>query len=64
MSRLKFAAKYVIWIEEQGDCGHFRNESMFNLFGCDGRRFVRPSPKVDIRLSALKAALNLEEVVR
>ena len=27
------------------DCVHFSNESKFNLFGCDRRRFIRRSPK-------------------
>ena len=40
MSRLKFASEYVIWTEEQWDCVHFSDESKFNLFGCDRRRFV------------------------
>ena len=31
--------------EEQWDCVHFTDESKFNLFGCDGKRFVRCSPK-------------------
>ena len=45
MSQLKFATEHVIWTEGQWDCNHFSDESKFNLFGCDGRRFVRRSPK-------------------
>ena len=45
MNRLKYATEYVIWTEEQLDCVHFSDESKFNLFGCDGRRFDRHSPK-------------------
>ena len=41
MSLLKFATEHVIWTEEQWDCVHFSGESKFNLFGCDGRRFVK-----------------------
>ena len=35
----------MIWTEEQLDYVNSRDESKFNLFGCDGRRFVRHSPK-------------------
>ena len=45
MSRLKFNTKHVVWTEEQWDCVYFSDESKFDLFGCDKRRFVRPSPK-------------------
>ena len=41
MSRLKFVTEYVIWTEEQCDCGQFSDESKFNLFGYDGRKFFR-----------------------
>ena len=51
MSRLKFTTEHIIWTEEQWDCIHFSDVSKFNLFGSD------------ICLSALKAALNLEEEV-
>ena len=45
MSRLKFATEHVIWTDEQWDCVLFSEESKFNLFGCDGKRLVRRSPK-------------------
>ena len=45
MSRLKFSTEHVIWTEEQWDCVQFSDELKFNLFGCDGRRFVRRSLK-------------------
>ena len=45
MNRLKYATEHVIWTEEHWDCFHFSDESKFNLFGCDGRRFVRRSLK-------------------
>ena len=38
---MKLATEDLIWTEEQWDCIHFSDESKFNLFGCDGRRFVR-----------------------
>ena len=44
MSRKKFATAHVIWTEGQWDCIYFSDESKFNLFGCDGGRFVRHSP--------------------
>ena len=45
MIRLKFATDYVIWTEEHRDCVHFSDESKFNMFGNDRKRFVRRSPK-------------------
>ena len=45
MSRLKFVLEHVIWTEEQWDCIHFSDESKFNLFSCDERKFVWHSPK-------------------
>ena len=45
MRRLKFATEHIIWTEEQWDYVPFSDESKFDLFGCDGRRFIRRSPK-------------------
>ena len=45
MSQLKFAIEHIIWTEEQQDCVPFSNWSKFNLFGCDGRRFIWCSSK-------------------
>ena len=45
MSRLKFHSKHVIWTEELWDCVHFSDESKFNPFSCDMRRFVQRSSK-------------------
>ena len=45
MSQLKFDAEHVIWTEEEWNCVHFSDESKFNPFGCDERKFVRHSPK-------------------
>ena len=45
MSQLKFATEHIIWCKEQWDCVHFSHESKFNLFGGEGRKFVRRSPK-------------------
>ena len=45
MNRLKFATEHVIWTEEQWVCVYFSDESKFNHFGCDGKRFIRHSPK-------------------
>ena len=45
MSRLKFATEHVTGTEEQWDSIPFSEESKFILFGFDGRRFVRRSPK-------------------
>ena len=39
--RLDFATEYILWTEEQWNMVHFSDESKFNLFGSDGKRFVR-----------------------
>ena len=39
MSRLKIATEHIRRTEEQQDCVHFSDESKFNIFGCDERRF-------------------------
>ena len=44
MSQLKFVTEHIIWTEVQWDCVYFSDESKFNLFSCDGRRFVPHSP--------------------
>ena len=44
MSQLKFATEHVRWTEEQWDCVYFSDESKFNLFGCDERRFIQRCP--------------------
>ena len=44
MSQLKFATEHVIWTEEYGIV-FLSAMSQFNLFDCDGRRFVQRSSK-------------------
>ena len=39
--RLDFATEYIMWTEEQWNMVHFSDEYKFNLFGSDGKRFVR-----------------------
>ena len=36
-----FATKHIVWTEEEWNMVHFGDESKFNLFGSDGKRFVR-----------------------
>ena len=38
---LVFAKEHILWTEEQWNMVHFSDESAFNVFGSDGRRFVR-----------------------
>ena len=38
---LEFATKHIVCTEEQWNMVHFSDESKFNLFGSDGKRFVR-----------------------
>ena len=38
---LDFATEYNLWTEEQWNMVHFSDESKFNLFGSDGKSFVR-----------------------
>ena len=39
--RSDFPTEHIVWTEEQWDIVHFSDESKFNLFGFDGKRFVR-----------------------
>ena len=39
--RLDFTTEYIVRTEEQWNMVHFSDESKFNLFGSDGKRFVR-----------------------
>ena len=38
---LDFASEHIMWTEEQWNMVHFNDESKFNLFGSDDKRFVR-----------------------
>ena len=38
---LDFATEHILWTEEQWNMVHFSNESKFNLFESDVKRFVR-----------------------
>ena len=38
---LDFATEHIVWIEELWNMGHLSDESKFNLFRSDGKRFVR-----------------------
>ena len=38
---LDFVIEHIVWIEEQWNMVYFSDESKFNLFGFDGKRFVR-----------------------
>ena len=60
MSRLKFATEHVIRTEEQWDCVHFSDKSTFNLFRCDGRRFVQCSPKEKYSPHGIKSGVKFE----
>ena len=59
MSSLKFATEHVVWTEEQWDYVYFSDESKFNLFGCDGRRLVRRSPKELCSPQCSKSSIKL-----
>ena len=39
--RLDFTTEHIAWTEEQWKVIHFSNESKFNLFGSDVKKFVR-----------------------
>ena len=47
--RLDFATEHIMWTEEQWNIVPFSEESKFDLFGSDGKRFVRC--KIGERLS-------------
>ena len=36
-----FATEHILWTKEQQNMVHFSEESKFNLFGSDGKKFVR-----------------------
>ena len=36
-----FDTEHIVWIEEQWNMVHFSDKSKLNLFGSDGKRFVR-----------------------
>ena len=38
--RLEFATKHIAWTEEQWNIVHVSDESKFNLFGSDCKRFI------------------------
>ena len=38
---LDFATEHILWTEKQWNMVHFSDESKFNWFGSDGKRFVR-----------------------
>ena len=40
-ARLQYAKEHVIWSTDQWEKVHFSDESKFNVFGSDGRQFVR-----------------------
>ena len=63
MSQLKFATEYVKWAEEQWDCVNFSNNSKFNLFDCDWRRFVQCSPKERYSPQCSKSSLKFGVMV-
>ena len=39
--RLDIATENILWTEEQWNMVHFSDESQFNFFGSEGKRFVR-----------------------
>ena len=58
ISQLEFTTEHVIWTEEQWDCIPLSDESKFNLFGCDKRRFVQHSPKERYSLQCTKSSIT------
>ena len=39
--RLGFTIEHIVWTEEEWNVDHFSDKSKFNLFGSDGKWFVR-----------------------
>ena len=39
--RLDFATEHIVWTEEQWNMVHFSDKSKVNIFGSDGKNFVR-----------------------
>ena len=61
MSQQKFATEHGIWTNEKWDCVHFSDELKFNCSVVTEEVSFVAVLRNDIRVSALKAALNLEE---
>ena len=57
---MKFATEHVIWTEEQWDCVYFSDKSKFNMFGCDGRKFIWRSPKEPYSPQCTKSSVKFE----
>ena len=58
MSQMKFATEYITWTEEQWDCVPFSDESKFDLFGCDWRRFIQHRPKKQYSPQCTKSSIK------
>ena len=57
--KLKVATEHDIWTAEVWYCVYFRDVSKFNLFDCDGRRFVRRTPKEGYSLQCSKNSVKV-----
>ena len=55
---LDFATEHFLWTEEQWNMVHFSDESKFNLFGSDGKRFVRCKNGTRLSLQCVKKTVK------
>ena len=53
--------EHIVWTEEQWNMVHFSDESKFNLFGSDGKRFVKRKMENAYFFNALRKLWNLED---
>ena len=49
-----FTTEHILWTEEQWNMVHFSDEYKFNLFGSDGKRFVRHKNGERLSLQCVK----------
>ena len=57
-ARLSFAAKHVLWTDDDWAKVYFSDESKFNLFGSDGKRFVRRSAGERLSKNCVKSSVK------
>ena len=56
--RLEFAKEHILWIEEQWNMVHFSDDSKFNLFGSDGKGFVKRKNEECLSSQWVKKTVN------
>ena len=58
IARQSFAAKHVVWSDDDWAKVYFSDESKFNLFGSDGKRYVRRSAGERLSKNCVKSSVK------